>query len=63
LLARRQEILTKSKLTKADKAELKELEDKIGTLPTAETSDDIKAMDIIRRAAKLLEKSGAEAVE
>ena len=63
LLARRQEILTKSKLTKADKAELKELEDKIGTLPTAETSEDIKAMDIIRRAAKLLEKSGAEAVE
>ena len=63
LLARRQEILTKSKLTKADKAELKELEEKIGTLPTAETSEDIKAMDIIRRAAKLLEKSSAEAVE
>ncbi len=63
LLARRQEILTKSKLTKADKSELKELEEKIGTLPTAETSEDIKAMDIIRRAAKLLEKSGAEAVE
>jgi len=32
-------------------------------LPTAENQDDIKAMDIIRRAAKLLEKSGAEAVE
>lgn len=63
LLARRQEILTKSKLTKADKEELKELEEKIGTLPTAETSEDIKAMDIIRRAAKLLEKSSAEAVE
>ncbi len=63
LLDRRQEILTKSKLTKADKAELKELEEKIGTLPTAETSEDIKAMDIIRRAAKLLEKSSAEVVE
>ncbi len=63
LLSRRQEILTKSKLTKADKAELKELEAQIGTLPTAETSEDIKAMDIIRRAAKLLDKSVTEAVE
>lgn len=57
LLLRRQEILSKSKLSKADHAELQELEEKIGTLPTAETPEDIKAMDIIRRAAKLLENS------
>ncbi|MBF2049613.1 MAG: AAA family ATPase [Leptolyngbya sp. IPPAS B-1204] len=57
LLNRRRELLTKAKLTKADKAELQELEAKIGTLPTAETPDDIKAMDIIRRAAQLLENS------
>ena len=63
LLAERQEILSKPKISKADKAKLKELEEKIGSLPTAETPDDIKAMDIIRRAAKLLEKSDAEAVE
>ncbi|MFN5139842.1 MAG: AAA family ATPase [Pseudanabaena sp.] len=63
LLAERQEILSKPKISKADKAKLKELEKKIGALPTAENPDDIKAMDIIRRAAKLLEKSGAEAVE
>ena len=63
LLAERQEILSKPKISKADKAKLKELEEKIGALPTAETPDDIKAMDIIRRAAKLLEKSGSEAVE
>jgi len=43
--------------------ELQELESKIGILPTAENPEDIKAMDIIRRAAKLLEKSGTEAVE
>ncbi|GAB4376667.1 MAG: hypothetical protein Kow00121_24170 [Elainellaceae cyanobacterium] len=55
LLARRQELLAKSRLSKADKAELQELEAKIGSLPTAETPDDIKAMDIIRRAAQLLE--------
>uniref|UniRef100_A0ACD5GVC4 AAA family ATPase n=1 Tax=Desertifilum tharense IPPAS B-1220 TaxID=1781255 RepID=A0ACD5GVC4_9CYAN len=58
LLNRRQELLSKSRLSKADKAELKELEAKIGSFPTAETPDDIKAMDIIRRAAKLLENSG-----
>ena len=63
LLAERQEILSKPKISKADKAKLKELEGKIGSLPTAESPDDIKAMDIIRRAAKLLEKSDAEAVE
>jgi hypothetical protein len=55
LLQRRKELLTKPKLTPSDRAELKELEAQIGTLPTAETSEDIKAMDIIRRAAKLLE--------
>jgi predicted ATP-binding protein involved in virulence len=57
LLARRQELLSKARLSKADKAELSELEAKIGSLPTAETPDDIKAMDIIRRAAQLLENS------
>lgn len=57
LLARRQELLSKARLSKADKAELQELEAKIGSLPTAETPDDIKAMDIIRRAAQLLENS------
>jgi len=63
LLQRRKEILTKTKLTASDRAELKELEAKIGTLPTAESSEDIKAMDIIRRAAKLLDKPVTEAVE
>jgi ABC-type multidrug transport system ATPase subunit len=63
LLQRRKELLTKPKLTASDRAELKKLEAKIGTLPTAETSEDIKAMDIIRRAAKLLDKPVTEAVE
>jgi predicted ATP-binding protein involved in virulence len=57
LLSRRQKLLSKAKLTKKDEAELRELEAKIGSMPTAETPDDIKAMDIIRRAAKLLENS------
>ena len=63
LLQRRKELLTKPKLTASDRAELKELEAQIGTLPTAETSEDIKAMDIIRRAAKLLDRPVTEAVE
>jgi predicted ATP-binding protein involved in virulence len=55
LVERRRAILAKSSLTKKDKQELKELEVKIGTLPTAESAADIQAMDIIRKAAKLLE--------
>jgi AAA15 family ATPase/GTPase len=55
LVQRRREILAKSSLTKKDKQELKELEAKIGNLPAAESAADIQAMDIIRKAAKLLE--------
>jgi len=55
LLKRREEILTKPKLTPKDKAELKAIAEQIGHLPTGETPEDIQAMDIIRRAAKLLE--------
>jgi predicted ATP-binding protein involved in virulence len=55
LLNKRRAILSKAKLTAKDKKELKELELEMGDLPTAETPEDIKAMDIIRRAAKLLE--------
>jgi predicted ATP-binding protein involved in virulence len=55
LVERRRTILAKSSLTKKDKQELKELEAKIGSIPTAESAADIQAMDIIRKAAKLLE--------
>ncbi len=57
LLLRRRELLSQPELSEADEAELRELEAEIGTLPTAETPNDIKAMDIIRRAAKLLENT------
>ena len=53
-LKERTQILSKARLTKADRARLKELEDEIGDLPTGETPDDIKAMDIIRQAAQQL---------
>jgi predicted ATP-binding protein involved in virulence len=56
-ILRRQALLSKSKLTKKDKAELQELESKIGSMPTAENPVDIRAMDIIRRAAQYLENN------
>jgi predicted ATP-binding protein involved in virulence len=57
LIERRRKLLAKSKLTTKDERELKKLEDQIGTIPTAESPEDIRAMDIIRKAAKLLENS------
>uniref|UniRef100_B8HNF3 ATPase AAA-type core domain-containing protein n=1 Tax=Cyanothece sp. (strain PCC 7425 / ATCC 29141) TaxID=395961 RepID=B8HNF3_CYAP4 len=57
LLLQRQELLSQAHLSEADEAKLRELEARIGTLPTGESPEDIKAMDIIRRAAKLLENS------
>jgi predicted ATP-binding protein involved in virulence len=57
LIKRRRKLLAKSKLTAKDERELKKLEAQIGTIPTAESPEDIRAMDIIRKAAKLLENS------
>jgi predicted ATP-binding protein involved in virulence len=57
LIERRRKLLAKSKLTAKDERELKKLEAQIGTIPTAESPEDIRAMDIIRKAAKLLENS------
>jgi len=62
-LKRRKEILTQANISEDDQAELDRLEEQIGAIPTAEDVEDIKAMDIIRRAAKLLEKSVTEKVE
>ncbi|MDD2724311.1 MAG: ATP-binding protein [Methylovulum sp.] len=56
-LAQRRQILSKPELTDEDQAQLKVLEAEIGDLPTAETPEDIAAMDIIRRAAELLKTS------
>jgi energy-coupling factor transporter ATP-binding protein EcfA2 len=58
LLAERTKILSKARLTKKDREKLKELEEKIGSLPTGETPEDIEAMEVIRRAAKRLKAEG-----
>jgi predicted ATP-binding protein involved in virulence len=60
LLEERTKLLSKSRLTKKDRARLAELEEEIGALPTGETTEDMEAMDIIRRAAQRLKKEGRE---
>lgn len=56
-LEERKHILSKAHLTRADEKRLAALEAQIGRLPTGETSEDMQAMDIIRRAAELLKTS------
>ncbi len=57
LLKQRRKILSRGPLTDVDKKKLEELETKIGELPTGETPADIRAMNIIHRAAAWLEKN------
>ncbi|OAI22457.1 hypothetical protein A1355_02285 [Methylomonas koyamae] len=57
LLTQRRQILSQPHLSSADQERLNELEAQIGDLPTAETRQDMEAMDIIRRAAELLKQS------
>jgi energy-coupling factor transporter ATP-binding protein EcfA2 len=57
LIERRIKLLAKPKFTAKDERELKKLEAQIGTIPTAESPEDIRAMNIIRKAAKLLDNS------
>ena len=52
---RRRELAGKATLSDAERRELDELDRKTLELPTAETPDDQKAMDIIRQAAELLQ--------
>jgi len=59
LQKQRRKILSKAKLTKADKGKLKMLESQMGDLPVAEIPEDIEAMDIIRQAAKSQKKRGS----
>lgn len=58
LLKERKKILTKRTLTESDKKRLSEIESKV-QLPVGETPEEIKAMDLILRVAKKIEKKGA----
>ncbi|MCY1083515.1 AAA family ATPase [Archangium lansingense] len=52
LLEERTALLSKPRLTPKDKARLRELESKIGPLPTGETKTEREALDLIQRAAE-----------
>jgi predicted ATP-binding protein involved in virulence len=55
-LARRKILLRKEKLTTTEKKELAILEKEVASLPSAESPEMIKAMEIIRQAASNLKK-------
>lgn len=55
----REELLKKEKLTKEEKKRLKELEEQIDQIPTADNQRDIEAMEIIRKAANYLKTQTA----
>lgn len=55
-LARRKILLQKEKLTSAEKKELSELEKEVASLPSVESPEMIRAMEIIRQAANNLVK-------
>jgi energy-coupling factor transporter ATP-binding protein EcfA2 len=56
LLDERRKILTKSQLTAADRHALNNLEREIGQLPGGESPDELRAMQLIERAARALAK-------
>ena len=58
LLDRRRELSQKRTLSVKERQKLAELDRKLGELPTAESSADQNAMDIIRRAAAALQQDG-----
>ena len=59
-LTRRRQLVEKQTLSVQEQQELAELDERVGALPTAESSTDQNAMDIIRRAAALLEQDGED---
>jgi energy-coupling factor transporter ATP-binding protein EcfA2 len=56
LLQERRSILIKPELTAADQQKLSDLEEKIGQLPGGESPDELRAMQLIERAARQLNK-------
>jgi predicted ATP-binding protein involved in virulence len=60
-MKRRVEILSKSKLSEADKRELKELEAQIGDLPVGETREENRTMQLLRESLDLLKEARKQA--
>ena len=60
LLEERRKLLTKGKLTAADRHRLEKLSDQIGALPGGETAEDAKTRALLERALNELRRSGAK---
>ncbi|HTU92087.1 MAG TPA: AAA family ATPase [Gemmataceae bacterium] len=60
LLDRRQALLTKARLTKADQRELADLEAKMGALPVGETLEQARRLELIEETLELLKREQAE---
>jgi predicted ATP-binding protein involved in virulence len=56
LLLRRKELLTKPKMTKADKKEVEAINDKIGPLPAGESFEQAKTLALIEKSLELITK-------
>jgi hypothetical protein len=56
LLLRRKKLLTKSRMTAADKKELKRLESQLGPIPTGESFEQAKTMELIEESLEFLRK-------
>jgi predicted ATP-binding protein involved in virulence len=56
MMEERRKLLAKKRRTKADKARLAELDEKLDAMPAGESAADREAMDIIRRAAERLKR-------
>ena len=57
MLAERKRLLTKSKLTKADKTKLKKIDAKVRNRPAGTSLEDSEVMQLIRRAARNMKSS------
>jgi predicted ATP-binding protein involved in virulence len=57
LILKRKELLTKPRLTKADKKKLEEFDDQLGQIPQGESFEQAKkTMELIEKSLKLIEK-------
>lgn len=56
LLAERRKILTKRELNREDERRLRVIDNKIGSMPGGETPEELQAMEIIERAARLIDR-------
>lgn len=60
-LAERKVLIQKATLTPEEKTRLEELNKKAHGLPTADNTEDIEAMDIIRKAAEYVKRKKVQA--